>query len=334
LPAQGTAVTPSGDAPNFGDAVRSISRNKSIDSGMATNTYNSSQDNSNESSPKEKHQMPPQESSGGEAANEEDVYYSAEESVSETEEEFLDAKDELPKKRQKTSKKTRTKRVVIKKDDPSLPEQIRNNPRLVKYWFQRYNLFSLFDKGIKLDDESWYSVTPEAIAQHIAERCRCGVIIDAFCGVGGNAIQFAQTCNHVIAIDIDPEKIQLAKHNAKIYGVEDRIEFICGDMLQVVSQMPFGQADVVFLSPPWGGPEYLQQSEVFDIKNQIPIDGYKVFDAALAVTENIAYFLPKNTNAEQLVSLAGPGGKVEIEQNLLKKRMKAVTAYFGELIVR
>merc|ERR1719295_2172081 len=52
LPAQGTAVTPSGDAPNFGDAVRSISRNKSIDSGMATNTYNSSQDNSNESSPK------------------------------------------------------------------------------------------------------------------------------------------------------------------------------------------------------------------------------------------------------------------------------------------
>ena len=87
----------------------------------------------------------------------------------------------------------------------------------------RYNLFSRFDDGVELDVESWFSVTPEAIAQHIAERCRCDVIIDAFCGVGGNAIQFAQTCNHVIAIDIDPEKIRLARHNAKIYGVSTTV---------------------------------------------------------------------------------------------------------------
>ena len=37
-------------------------------------------------------------------------------------------------------------------------------------------------------------MTPEKIAEHIAERCRCDVIVDAFCGVGGNAIQFAFTC--------------------------------------------------------------------------------------------------------------------------------------------
>ena len=42
--------------------------------------------------------------------------------------------------------------------------------------------------------EGWFSVTPEMIAQHIAERCRCDLIVDAFCGVGGNAIQFAFTC--------------------------------------------------------------------------------------------------------------------------------------------
>lgn len=44
--------------------------------------------------------------------------------------------------------------------------------------------------------ESWFSVTPEEIAKHVAERCRCDVIIDAFCGAGGNTIQFAFTCNH------------------------------------------------------------------------------------------------------------------------------------------
>jgi trimethylguanosine synthase len=43
--------------------------------------------------------------------------------------------------------------------------------------------------------ESWFSVTPEHIAVHIAERCQTdGIIIDAFCGCGGNTIQFAKIC--------------------------------------------------------------------------------------------------------------------------------------------
>ena len=41
---------------------------------------------------------------------------------------------------------------------------------------------------------SWFSVTPEQIARHVADRCRADVIVDAFCGAGGNAIQFASTC--------------------------------------------------------------------------------------------------------------------------------------------
>lgn len=33
----------------------------------------------------------------------------------------------------------------------------------------------------------------------------------------------------MIAIDIDPVKLEYAQHNAKIYGIEDRIQFVCGD---------------------------------------------------------------------------------------------------------
>lgn len=51
---------------------------------------------------------------------------------------------------------------------------------------------------LALVTEGWFSVTPEKIAEHIAERCRCDVIVDAFCGVGGNAIQFAFTCERGI----------------------------------------------------------------------------------------------------------------------------------------
>ena len=107
------------------------------------------------------------------------------------------------------------------------------SPRINKYWVQRYRLFSRYDEGILMDEEAWYSVTPEKIAQHIAKVMSCGVIVDAFCGVGGNAIQFAKTCHRVIAIDIDGSKIEKARNNARIYGVLDKIEFIVGDFFHV-----------------------------------------------------------------------------------------------------
>ena len=61
-----------------------------------------------------------------------------------------------------------------------------------KYWCQRYLLFSRFDDGIKMDEEGWFSVTPEPIARHHASRCGSGIVVDSFSGVGGNAIQLAQ----------------------------------------------------------------------------------------------------------------------------------------------
>jgi trimethylguanosine synthase len=207
-------------------------------------------------------------------------------------------------------------------------ESQRKDPDIAKYWFQRYRLFSRFDEGIKMDKEGWFSVTPERIAEHIAERCRCDLIIDAFCGVGGNAIQFAFTCERVIAIDIDPVKIACARHNAQIYGVQDRIEFIVGDFRQLATSF---KADVVFLSPPWGGPDYAN-AKVFDIKTMILLDGFKLFETSKQITENIAYFMPRNADAEQIASLAGPGGRVEIEQNFVNKKCKTVTAYYGHLI--
>lgn len=66
-------------------------------------------------------------------------------------------------------------------------------PLVKKYWLQRYDLFSRYDVGIKLDEEGWFSVTPEEVAIHQASRCAgAPVVIDGFAGVGGNAIQFAK----------------------------------------------------------------------------------------------------------------------------------------------
>ncbi|XP_069126871.1 trimethylguanosine synthase-like isoform X2 [Argopecten irradians] len=225
-----------------------------------------------------------------------------------------------------TKKKKRQKK---KKKQPEIPKEVESDPELKKYWAQRYRLFTRFDDGIKLDREGWFSVTPEKIAEHIAERCRCDVILDAFCGVGGNAIQFAFTCERVIAVDIDPAKIECARHNAAVYGVEDRIEFICADFLKVA---PLVKADVVFLSPPWGGPDYLNE-EVFDLETMMDLKASDIFEVSQKITNNIAFFVPRNSDFEQLTALAGLGGQVEVEQNLLNNKLKTITAYYGDLVL-
>ncbi|XP_036412042.1 trimethylguanosine synthase [Colossoma macropomum] len=231
-----------------------------------------------------------------------------------------------------TSKKKKKKKARRRRREVDVPPEIAAEPELAKYWAQRYRLFSRFDEGIKLDHEGWFSVTPEKIAEHIAQRVPevydMQLIVDAFCGVGGNAIQFALTGKRVIAIDIDPVRLELAQHNAEVYGVAQRIDFIQGDFLQLAPRL---RADVVFLSPPWGGPEYLS-AEVFDIKTMMSPDGFEIFRLARMISDNIVYFLPRNADMEQIASLAGPGGKVEVEQNFLNNKLKTITAYFGSLI--
>jgi len=171
-------------------------------------------------------------------------------------------------------------------------------------------------------------VTPEVIARHIAERCKCSIIVDGFCGAGGNSIQFAMKCTRVIAVDIDPRKVELARHNAKVYGVEDKIEFIVGDFFKVV---PGLVADVIFLSPPWGGPQYTQRN-VYNLQTLGgTMDGLEAFKVAEKISKNIAYYVPRNTNVYQLAVLAGQYGKVEVEQQFINKKLKTVTAYFGDL---
>ncbi|XP_043208715.1 trimethylguanosine synthase-like [Amphibalanus amphitrite] len=206
---------------------------------------------------------------------------------------------------------------------------VRKSPELRKYWQQRYRLFSRFDEGVRLDREGWFSVTPERIARHIADRCRSDVIVDAFCGVGGNAIQFAATCRLVIAVDICPERVELARFNAGVYGVQDRIQFVVGDFFELAPRL---RADAVFLSPPWGGPEY-SNAEVYDMyRLDGTMDGREMMRAARSISKNIALLAPRSADVDQLAAMAGPGGRVEVEQNLLNGRAKTITAYYGDLI--
>lgn len=215
-----------------------------------------------------------------------------------------------------------------------------------KYRGQRHRLFSKFDQGIQLDEEGWYSVTPELIARHIAIKCaqssQSSVIVDAFCGVGGNTIQFAHYFDRVIAVDISSERLEMARINSKIYGVEDRITFICGDFIKLLptlaSQLNLARPPV-FLSPPWGGPKYLD-SVFYDLDQTKPVDVKSLVNLCREWLSNeLILFLPRNSNIQQLLDVVEEiengshsdlkSLKCELELNYFGDKLKTMTIFIG-----
>lgn len=203
-----------------------------------------------------------------------------------------------------------------------------------RYWGRRYSLFSLFDLGVELDDESWYSVTPETLAMHHADRCAWreeSILLDACSGVGGNSIQLARKCRRVISVEIDAAKVEMARANAALYGVAHKIDFFCGDFLSLAANGAFDQfaIDGVFVSPPWGGPSYIRATSL--TLSDMSVDGNLLWLAAQSLSANVAMFLPRNLSSDCLKAL---GERVEIETNYHNNRCIAITAYWGPNFIK
>ena len=216
-----------------------------------------------------------------------------------------------PKKRSKSYRNTE----IIR--GPNVPKA------LLKYYNQRYKLFSKFDQGILLNYHSWFSVTCEAIAQHMASRFKHRLIIDAFCGSGGNTIQFALAGCKVIAIDLCSETLKLCMNNARIYNVEQLITFVHGDFLKLNLDEYLDSDDIgVFASPPWGGIKYLQTENLG--LGALPVSGFDIITQSREYSSAIMLYLPKNINVQDCIDT----GCKEIETVFLDTRNKGLAVYY------
>jgi trimethylguanosine synthase len=90
------------------------------------------------------------------------------------------------------------------------------------------------------------------------------------------------------------------------------------------------KVDMIFLSPPWGGPEY-RNAEIFDLST-VWVSGVTlihVLNTAMKMCRNVAFFLPRNTNLQSLAAQLRVPFKVERE--FVNGKDKSMTLYFGKL---
>ena len=225
--------------------------------------------------------------------------------------------------------------IITKKCDFNHKNSNKKMKRdLKKFYRNRYKLFSKFDEGIILDSESWFSVTPEAIAEYLAKRLQCNFILDAFCGSGGNSIQFAKYCNKVLAIDIDDQKLNNLKHNSFLYGVADKIECRNTDYLELAN--PVNEIiDAVFLAPPWGGVSYNKKK--YCLFEDVYPDVRKVLRHSLKFSNKIVMLMPRNSILSEYAQLFWELPKrvnlhrwcLEFEEIYLDGKFVEIAVYFG-----
>ena len=113
---------------------------------------------------------------------------------------------------------------------------------------------------------------------------------------------------------------------------DDRIEWLHADFFDLAPSTL--HADVFFLSPPWGGPEYASAKR-FDLVTMMGgLDGAEILRHALKLAPSVAYFLPRNADLRQLKALAREHGvPLELERCWLNGHEKGLMAYFNFLEV-
>jgi hypothetical protein len=102
------------------------------------------------------------------------------------------------------------------------------------------------------------------------------VVVDGTACIGGNVLSFAKQFQHVVAIELDPGRCTMLKHNVDVmqrhYAEQSnhggggaggaRIDVKQGDCLAVVKALRQVPAACIFLDPPWGGVAYKDQATV------------------------------------------------------------------------
>lgn len=207
-----------------------------------------------------------------------------------------------------------------------------------------------------MTDDAWFGVTPEPVAKFVspplptaiypsqqmltppskvaqdfaelAHESRT-VLIDMFAGAGGNVIAFARSGRwaSIIAIEKDPSVMACAYHNARIYGVADKITWVHDDSLAYLAANAASieaSATAVFASPPWGGPGY-RGDAIFDLRTMQPYSVHQIHEAVK--TMDAALYLPRQSDVRQLARLAPEGTKIEVVQYCMVGASKAMVAY-------
>ena len=202
-----------------------------------------------------------------------------------------------------------------------------------------------------LDEVAVYSVTDARTADRITklalklDGARFKEICDGCACVGGNVLSFARALNKsrdtkVTGIELDPTRYEFLKHNVKTAGVN--AEILNGDIaiataadepedasdMIKAARLAVRRADLLFLDPPWGGPEVGSKpmgSVSFQMSGVDLADICKRCGSPDFKMRHMLLKIPPNYNTDKLKRDVADVADVKLETALRKMILAVVT---------
>lgn len=171
----------------------------------------------------------------------------------------------------------------------------------------------------------------KAVLKEVKETDR---VLDMGTGSGLNAILAASKSSNVVAVDVNPSAILTTKENAKLNGVESRIEVFESDLFQNVK----GKFDLIIFDPPfrWFKPRNMRERATADENYQTLTTFFKVVKTYLKPNGRILIFFGTSGDISylrQLIKEAGFDKKI-MEKYELTRELWKVTYFVYKLTIK
>jgi 16S rRNA G966 N2-methylase RsmD len=145
-------------------------------------------------------------------------------------------------------------------------------------------------QNLKSDEEGLYSLShkddADKLSSIIKDKYGDISILDATSGIGGNSISFGTNFTNVISIELNTERFKLLKENLESRNLKNIL--INGNFMNFINM----NYDLIFIDPPWGGPNYKFEKKIKLSLNNISL---KEVTSILKIKDKIVIWkLPYN----------------------------------------
>lgn len=188
-------------------------------------------------------------------------------------------------------------------------------------------------RDIQLTEEGKYSYTKREDGEKTIQFLKRYIpslhsrsILDGTANIGGDTILFGLNFHTVHAIEIENENFKALTHNVGLYKLKN-VHLHEGDTTILYKEYPL---DILYLDPPWGGPDYKEKKELDLFLGPHRVDIF-LRDSVLGPREAgkpqwIVLKLPFNYKWDRLDALEG----IEAMHTLRIRNYRIVVMKMGE----
>jgi hypothetical protein len=189
----------------------------------------------------------------------------------------------------------------------------------------RREIRAKFGDAYIVNEQTFTMGIDHRFTKHMAERFDGRRVLETCTGAGFTTIALARAALQVVTIEIDPVHQAQARHNVEKAGLQDRVTYVTGDVLdkRILDGCP--PIDAAFLDPDWAvsGPGHVYRFRQSNTRP--PADA--LLETVLGLTPNVAIVLPPLVDTRELDGLPAH----ERQKLYMGESHELYCLYFGSL---